>query len=67
MDNNEAIQVLSMLYNITTLQTKKRQALEKAIKALDFVEAVNECVNKHQFPEYLEDDIITLVERYYNE
>lgn len=67
MDNKEAIKHLTTKLNIYYFTDEDNNALDQAIKALEFVEAVKDCVNKHQFPEYLKDHIITVVERYYNE
>ena len=67
MTNEEAMkQLLKMVLRVGG-NPKDHEAIALGIGALSTVTQIKQAIDKHDFPEYLEEDVIDIIDAYYKE
>lgn len=65
MNSKEIIRLIKEIKPI--LYGSYKEAFDCSIKAIETVDKIKQAIDKHNFPEYLEEDVIDIIEAYYKE
>ena len=65
MNSKEIIRLIKEIKPI--LYCSYKEAFDRAIKAIETVDKIKQAIDKHDFPEYLEEDVIDIIDAYYKE